>query len=345
MPPKRASTSEAPAMTQAVIRQLVADSVTAALEAQVATMASASNPDKNTGPTGTPVVKTGSYKEFISCKPFYFNGTERGVGLIRWFERTELVFSRSRCAEENKVTFATEDSKNLTTYVCNISGCQKYRENSGKLLSDWTTRKSMKEMFLPSKPQNFQTEASHSPMANAIKQEAGRAYVVTPSEIVSKNYRRKKPATGSNQLPVTVVCHACGEKGHYTNQCRKTNINAQGRSYIGESILRNAPQDLNVVTGYTLTLLNQPFDIDLMPIKLRSLDIVIGMDWLSKYHAKILCDEKVVHISINGETLIIQAPILALPEGNDNFFVYCDASLQGLGAVLMQREKVIAYAS
>ncbi|GKF06733.1 putative reverse transcriptase domain-containing protein, partial [Tanacetum coccineum] len=38
-------------------------------------------------------------------------------------------------------------------------------------------------------------------------------------------------------------------------------------------------------------------------------------------------------------------PILALPEGNDNFAVYCDASLQGLGAVLMQREKVIAYAS
>ncbi|GJV71185.1 putative nucleotidyltransferase, ribonuclease H [Tanacetum coccineum] len=41
----------------------------------------------------------------------------------------------------------------------------------------------------------------------------------------------------------------------------------------------------------------------------------------------------------------IEAPILALPEVNDNFVVYCDASLQGLGAVLMQREKVIAYAS
>ncbi|GJW05547.1 putative reverse transcriptase domain-containing protein [Tanacetum coccineum] len=39
------------------------------------------------------------------------------------------------------------------------------------------------------------------------------------------------------------------------------------------------------------------------------------------------------------------APILALPEGNDDFVVYCDASHQGLGAVLMQREKVIAYAS
>ncbi|GJV88712.1 putative reverse transcriptase domain-containing protein [Tanacetum coccineum] len=39
------------------------------------------------------------------------------------------------------------------------------------------------------------------------------------------------------------------------------------------------------------------------------------------------------------------SPILALPEGNNDFVVYCDASHQGLGAVLMQREKVIAYAS
>ncbi|GKA32409.1 putative reverse transcriptase domain-containing protein [Tanacetum coccineum] len=42
---------------------------------------------------------------------------------------------------------------------------------------------------------------------------------------------------------------------------------------------------------------------------------------------------------------VVTAPILALPEGNDDFVVYCDASHQGLGAVLMQREKVIAYAS
>ncbi|GJU71629.1 putative nucleotidyltransferase, ribonuclease H [Tanacetum coccineum] len=175
--------------------------------------------------------------------------------------------------------------------------------------------------------------------------------------------RSKKPATGSNQLPVTVICHACGEKGHYTNQCRKTNINAQGRAYMLRD--KNAQQDPNVVTGMfllnqhlvrvlfdsgadrsfislslasklnipsitidtfydiemadgnlvstntvikgcTLTLLNQPFEIDLMPIKLGSFDVVIGMDWLSKYHAKILCDEKVVHIPINGETLIIR---------------------------------------
>nr|GEU41285.1 reverse transcriptase domain-containing protein [Tanacetum cinerariifolium] len=107
MPPKRTSTSAAPAMTQAAIRQLVADIVTAALEAQAATVASNDNLNRNTEPRENPIAKKGSYNEFIRCQPFYFNGTEGAVGLIRWFERTKLVFSRSNRVKENKVTFAT----------------------------------------------------------------------------------------------------------------------------------------------------------------------------------------------------------------------------------------------
>ncbi|GJV20985.1 putative reverse transcriptase domain-containing protein [Tanacetum coccineum] len=42
---------------------------------------------------------------------------------------------------------------------------------------------------------------------------------------------------------------------------------------------------------------------------------------------------------------LCSAPILALPKGSENFIVYCDASHKGLGVVLMQNEKVIAYAS
>ncbi|GJR26074.1 reverse transcriptase domain-containing protein [Tanacetum coccineum] len=91
----------------AAIRQLITDGIVAALEAQAAAMANADNPNRNTRPREIPVAKRGNYKEFISCQPFYFNGTEGATGLIRWFERTESVFSRSNCAEENRVTFAT----------------------------------------------------------------------------------------------------------------------------------------------------------------------------------------------------------------------------------------------
>ncbi|GJS42664.1 hypothetical protein Tco_0567707 [Tanacetum coccineum] len=104
MPPKRTSTSEAPAMTQAAIRKLVADSVTAALEAQAANMA---NTDNTTRPREAPVARKCSYKEFMSCQPINFKGTKGAVGLIRWFERTESVFSCSNCTEDCKVKFAT----------------------------------------------------------------------------------------------------------------------------------------------------------------------------------------------------------------------------------------------
>ncbi|GJU87870.1 putative reverse transcriptase domain-containing protein [Tanacetum coccineum] len=107
MAPKRTPTSAAPAMSQAAIRKLVADSVVAALEAQAATMANADNTNRNTGQRETHVARKCSYKEFMSCQPFNFKGTEGAVGLIRWFERTESVFSRSNCTEDCKVKFAT----------------------------------------------------------------------------------------------------------------------------------------------------------------------------------------------------------------------------------------------
>ncbi|GKC45450.1 reverse transcriptase domain-containing protein, partial [Tanacetum coccineum] len=468
MPPKRTSTSEAPAMTQYAIRKLVVDSVTTALEAQAVTMASASNPNRNTGPTETLVVKTRNYKEFISCQPFYFNGTEGAVGLIRWFKQTESVFSRSRCAEENKVTFATgtltddalswwnayaqpmgvEQANQITWTELKRLLTNKFQEltvlcpnmvpNTEKLLEAFIggLPRSIEGNVTTSRPQTLEEAINiaqrlmdqvtkHTPVQVSSdnkrkfddrrtfnnnnnsssnnnycntnnrynnhqlqqnrRQEAVRAYAVTPSGNnryagdlplykrcnlhhtrpctgkcnicnkvghLSKNCRNKKPATRSNQLPMTVVCHACGEKGHYTNQCRKTNINAQGRAYMPRD--RKAHQDPNVVTG--MFLLNQhlarvlfdsradksfisislasmlnilpitidtfydiemadgnqvstntvPFKIDLMLIKLASFDVVIGMDWLSKYHARIMCDEKVVHIPIDDKTLIIR---------------------------------------
>ncbi|GJX71725.1 hypothetical protein Tco_0308896 [Tanacetum coccineum] len=88
-------------------QELVADSVAATLEAQATTMTNTDNTNRNTRPRETPAVRKRSYKEFMSCQPFNFKGTEGAVGLIRWFERTESVFSRRNCTEDCKVKFAT----------------------------------------------------------------------------------------------------------------------------------------------------------------------------------------------------------------------------------------------
>ncbi|GJV44863.1 G-type lectin S-receptor-like serine/threonine-protein kinase [Tanacetum coccineum] len=194
-----------------------------------------------------------------------------------------------------------------------------------------------------------------------------------------------------------------------------------------------------IIRGCTLNFLNHPFNIDLTPVQLGSLDVIIDMDWLEKYQAVIVWAEKIVQYMLKGcpiilahvttretedesekkrleDVLIIQnfpevfsedlpglpptrqvefqidlkpgvapfltlgssglvckkegwiilnvhrlpraeqvngeeslstpnAPILALPEGSEDFIAYCDASIKGLGAVLMQRENVISYAS
>ncbi|GJS35278.1 hypothetical protein Tco_0533660 [Tanacetum coccineum] len=105
MVPKSSSTSAALAMTRATIKKLVADSVSAALEAH--TMENTDNTNRNTGPRETPVARKCSYKEFMSCQPFNFKGTEGAVSLICWFERTESVFLRSSYTKDCKVKFAT----------------------------------------------------------------------------------------------------------------------------------------------------------------------------------------------------------------------------------------------
>ncbi|GJR06842.1 putative reverse transcriptase domain-containing protein [Tanacetum coccineum] len=74
-----------------------------------------------------------------------------------------------------------------------------------------------------------------------------------------------------------------------------------------------------IIRGCTLKFLGHPFNIDLMPVELGSFDVIIGMDWLRRYHA-VIC------------------PTSALPEGSYDLLVYCDAT-QKLRCVLNAAEK------
>ncbi|GKD76472.1 putative reverse transcriptase domain-containing protein, partial [Tanacetum coccineum] len=61
-----------------------------------------------------------------------------------------------------------------------------------------------------------------------------------------------------------------------------------------------------IIRGCTLNFMNHPFYIDLMPVPLGSFDVIIGMDWLTKYHKVIICDEKIVRVPFGREMLIFQ---------------------------------------
>ncbi|GJT53211.1 putative reverse transcriptase domain-containing protein [Tanacetum coccineum] len=497
MPPKRASTSEAPAMTQAAIRKLVADSVTSALEAQAATMASASNPNRNTNLTGTPAVKTGNYKEFISCQPFYFNGTEGAVGLIRWFERTESVFSHSRCVKENKVTFATgtltddalswwnayaqpmgieqanqitwtELKRLLTNKYCPRTKIRKMEEElynlivKGNDLKPYVRRfqelttlcpnmvpstEKLLEAFIgglprsiegnvtASKPQTLEEAINiaqrlmdqvtkHTPMQVSSdnkrkfddrrtfnnssrsnnnyrntnnrynnrqqqnrRQEAGRAYAVTPSEKnVGGPFEQESPES-------VVMEKKSDEKKLKDIPVVKEFPNVFPEDLPGLPPVRQVEFQINLIpeaapvarTPYRLALQNEGLSttsknytdrgLHIDPAKIEAVKnwtspttpaevrqflglvgyyrkFIKGFSKIAKPLTKLTQKNKNYIWGEEQESAfqllkqkLCEAPILALPEGNNDFIVYCDASLQGLGAVLMQREKVIAYAS
>ncbi|GJT17127.1 putative reverse transcriptase domain-containing protein [Tanacetum coccineum] len=60
-----------------------------------------------------------------------------------------------------------------------------------------------------------------------------------------------------------------------------------------------------ILKGCTLNFLNHQFHVNLMPVELGSFDAIIGMDWLAKYQAVIVCAEKIVRIPWKNKTLII----------------------------------------
>ncbi|GJY56599.1 putative reverse transcriptase domain-containing protein [Tanacetum coccineum] len=146
---------------------------------------------------------------------------------------------------------------------------------------------------------------------------------------------------GNGENPKGKGCFECGAPGHFNRDCPKLknkdggNGNAKGWVYAVRNAekKRNASRDpdSNVVMGTFLlnnhyvsilfdtgadrsfisTAFSSLIDIaptllenNLIPVELGSFDIIIGMDWLRKYHVVIVCDEKLVQIPYGNETLI-----------------------------------------
>ncbi|GJX78516.1 putative reverse transcriptase domain-containing protein [Tanacetum coccineum] len=251
MPPKRMSTFEAPAMTQAAIRKLVADSVTTALEAQAANM---TNTDNTTRPREAPVARQPCTVKCNICNK---------VGHLT-----------KNCRNKGPTTGSNLLPVTVTCHACGEKGhyanqCRKTTNN------------------------NAQGRAYMLRDRNAHQ----NPNVVTGMFLLNQHLARVLFDSGADKSFVSISL---------ASKLNNSTITINHLLQVTEMVDGNLVSINTVIQGAILNLLNQPFEIDLIPIELSSFDVVIGMDWLSKYHARIICDEKVIHIPIDGETLIIR---------------------------------------
>nr|GEV89074.1 reverse transcriptase domain-containing protein [Tanacetum cinerariifolium] len=167
------------------------------------------------------------------------------------------------------------------------------------------------------------------------KQNIARAYTVGPGE--KKVYTGDLPRCTKCNYHQTgqcaPKCGKCKRYGHNTMDCRVTtnnnNNNNNKNQKVGACyecgntwhIKKNCPKLKNrgneladgkiigvntIIRGCTLNFMKHPFNIDLMLVPLGSFDAIIGMDWLTKYHGVIICDEKIVRVPFEREMLIFQ---------------------------------------
>ncbi|GJR42622.1 retrovirus-related pol polyprotein from transposon TNT 1-94 [Tanacetum coccineum] len=216
MPPKKTSTSAAPTMTEAAIRQLITDGITAALEARAANI---NNTNKNTGTSETPVARKGTNDH-----------------------KQKFVDRRNTTTNNNNYS----NNRNNNNYRDNHNN-----HNRNKNYHQQQNRRHDKK-YHGNLPLCTRCTLHHTGVCTIKCQTCNKVGHLT------RNYKSKGPATGSNLLSVAVTCHACGEKGHYKNTgitltayedadhagCQDTRRSTSGSAqFLGDRLMRSQLTD------------------------------------------------------------------------------------------------------
>nr|GEZ73063.1 hypothetical protein [Tanacetum cinerariifolium] len=298
-------------------------------------MANADNANRNPEPREAHVARKCSYKEFMSYQPFNFKGLEGTTGLISWFEHTELVFSHRNCTKDCK-------GNDLKTYVRRFQElatlCPTMVSDSEKLLEAFIggLPRSIKGNVTASKPQTLEEDI------NIAQRLIGSDEKRLEDIPVVKEFPDVFPEDLPGLPPVRQV---------------EFQINLiPGTAPVARAPYRLAPSEMQDLSNQ----LQELIDIGFIRPKVRQflgltgyyqrfiegfLKIAKPLTKLTQKHKKYIWEEDQDSAFQLLKLKLCKDSILGLPEGNDDFVVYCDASLQGLGAVLMQKEKVITYAS
>nr|GEV55092.1 putative reverse transcriptase domain-containing protein [Tanacetum cinerariifolium] len=194
-----------------------------------------------------------TFAEFMKCSPITFRKNEGAVGLIRWIEKTEMVFTVSKCTEANKVLFAaaTFQDRALTWWNSQVA----------TLGIEAVTRKTWAEMKVMMTKEFY-------PLEEIQRMESGQnvkcnrcgmqQYENCPIKCnkcgkighKTRDCWSKVVATDANAQAI-MTCYGCREKGHIKTNCPARNNPGRNRARGQAYDLRDGDQNLgpNVVTG------------------------------------------------------------------------------------------------
>nr|GEZ85981.1 putative reverse transcriptase domain-containing protein [Tanacetum cinerariifolium] len=233
-----------------------------------------------------------TYTTFTKCDPLHFNGTEGAVGLCQWFKKLKSVFQISECKEKDK----SEVRKWMTEEFYPRSVIQRMEQElynlrmKGMDIDGYTNR--FHELALLC-PRMVEPEAPAT-INDAVRlaYQLVRQLIQDKADKATEGEKRKgegdRGSRGDNRQ---MSCYNYHENGHRKKDCPKLGRIRQGGNNHGGTYQLgavNAQEDPKVVT------------------KLGSFDVVIGMDWLLKNDAVILCGEKKVGIPLKNKALIIK---------------------------------------
>ncbi|GJU14265.1 putative reverse transcriptase domain-containing protein [Tanacetum coccineum] len=312
-----------------------------------------------------------SYTDFMKCQPLNFKGTEGVVGLSQWLEKMESVFHISGCAIDNQVKFAT----------CTLLGAALTWWNGHVRTLGHDAAYASGMFLVASRPSGRVVVPSNSPVGFEMltysfipyppKDNSGPRVSLGRLEQTCWLRRDECKLTSQEReilLQFQVWYIGFTSSVATSNSLSKRLEHDSQREYLSKctSKVLLIPTCRNQQGGrrrFTLEpLRRRRFTLEPVPfLILESLTWTSFLNFLQKLASagrqweggvkelfkrmKYVADTLTPRHQSLSLFLKKHVPILALPKGSENFIVYCDASHKGLGAVLMQNKKVIAYAS
>nr|GEU34777.1 reverse transcriptase domain-containing protein [Tanacetum cinerariifolium] len=259
-----------------------------------------------------------SIKTFRASGAKEFFETEGAVGLLTWFESIAAVLHITKCPAESQVEFAScmLQGRALTWWNTLVQT----RGTAAAIAQSWEDfKKLLMEEYCPDdEVEKLESEFwNHKMVGSDIDGYTARFHEL------ARDDRNKRQRTGSN-FALNTPDQGQGQR-QYTGQhpnfistnflplidIKPSIINPEYEIKIasGVKVVTNI-----IVRGCRLELEGHTFIIDLIPFGHGSFDVIIGMDWLSKLRAKIVCFEKTVQIPLsNGDILEVHRE---RPEGN-----------------------------